>query len=611
VTLKTFPIALLAAAAAVAAHACQGKVDLGFLQDDDAGLGASSGSPAPGGTGTPSPVGTNGALGTIPLGNPTYDEAGIDFDAASASTVETPATDTKVPGKSYTDLPSAQVIDTAGAGTPANAAALFAAGASGQASGPCLIEPEDKALYPRNWLRPSFRWVVPPGQNLFELRLHVGNQANDLVVYTTQNAWTLPKSVWTALAQDSYDEPMTVTVRGGALAGNAVINVSAATTASMSIAPVPAPGSIVYWTTTSSTALKGFRIGDEIAEPVLTPGQVQQPGGTSCVGCHTATPDGDFASFCILGGGPDWANTLANIQPSHVGDTPQWLGAGASSFLASNTFGISSFSPAHWTTGDRIEVSMYREQSQLVWIDLEAAQASSAWGKIALTGDPQQASGGAAGAPAFSHDGRTIAYVSLATSTTGRLDRGPADLYAVPYNDRQGGTAMPVAGASDPAADEYYPAFSADDRYLVFTKTTLRTDAKGNPVSLYDNAGAEVDVVPAAGGTATRFVANDPPACTSAGSPGVTNSWPKTAPDVGVALDGRRFYWVTFSSRRDPFAMQEPQLYITALVVDAAGVLTTYSALYLWNQPEAEANHTPSWENFGIPYIPPTVMGPR
>ena len=57
--------------------------------------------------------------------------------------------------------------------------------------------------------------------------------------------------------------------------------------------------------------------------------------------------------------------------------------------------------------------------------------------------------------------------------------------------------------------------------------------------------------------------------------------------------------------------MQQPQLYITALVVDAAGVLTTYSALYLWNQPEAEANHTPSWENFGIPYIPPTVMGPR
>jgi hypothetical protein len=120
-----------------------------------------------------------------------------------------------------------------------------------------------------------------------------------------------------------------------------------------------------------------------------------------------------------------------------------------------------------------------------------------------------------------------------------------------------------------------------------------------------------VDVVAATGGAPTRFVANDPPACTNAKSPGVTNSWPKTAPDVGVALDGRRFYWVIFSSRRDPFSMGQPQLYVTAFVVSAAGALTTYSALYLWNQPEAEANHTPSWENFGIPYIPPTAMGPR
>jgi hypothetical protein len=614
VTLKALQAASLAAAFAAASIGCAGKLDVGWVvADGGVSPSANSGSPASGASGSPAPVGTNGGgIGAITMSGPTLPEGGIlDGDAAASSTVETAATNTKIPGKSYGDLPAAPILDTSGGGTPANAAALFGAASSGQASGPFLIEPEDKALYPRNWLRPSFRWVVPPGQNLFEVRLHVGNQAHDLVVYTTQNAWTLPKDVWTSLAQDSYDEPMTVTVRGGALAGSTVSGVSAPTTAAMSIAPVPAPGSIVYWTTTSSTALKGFRIGDEIAEPVLTPGQVQQPGGTNCVGCHTSTPDGDYASFCILGGGPDWANTLANVQPKQIGDSPPWLGAGAAAFLGSNEFGINSFSTAHWSSGDRIEVSMYKEQSQLVWINLEAAQMSGAWGKIALTGDPQQTSGGAAGAPAWSHDGNTIAYVSLATSTTGRLDHGPADIYTVPYNNKQGGTATPVMGASDPNANEYYPAFSGDDRYIAFSKTTALKDAKGNPVSLYDNAGAEVDVVPTAGGTATRLVANDPPACTMAKSPGVTNSWPKMAPDVGVALDGRRFYWVTFSSRRDPFSMQEPQLYVTAFVVDSAGALTTYSALYLWNQPEAEANHTPSWENFGIPYIPPTVMGPR
>jgi mono/diheme cytochrome c family protein len=612
-TVRDFQAAAIAAATlALASSACEGKVNVGWLGAPESG--ASSGTPVSGvASGVGSPVSASGGLSVIPTATPTPAGAGIPSDAGASSAVETAATDTKVPGKTYTDLPSTPVIDTAGgAATPANAAALFAAAGPGaQAGGPCLIEPENSALYPRNWLRPSFRWVVPVGQNVFEVRLHVGNQANDLVVYTTQNLWTLPKDLWTALDQDSYDEPMTVTVRGGALEGNSVTGVSGVSTAAMSIAPVPAPGSIVYWTTASTTALKGFRIGDEVVEPVLTPSQVQQPGGTNCVGCHTATPDGNYASFCILGGGPDWSNTLANIQPSQTGEAAPWLGAGASAFLASNAFGISTFSPAHWAAGDRVEISMYQEQSELVWIDLEATQSTGAWGKLALTGDPQQSAGGAAGAPSWSHDGNTIAYVSLASSTTGRLANGPADIYTVPYNNKLGGPATAVAGANDPTANEYYPAFSPDDKYIVFTKTTDVTDAKGQPVSLYDNAGAEVDVVPAAGGQATRFVANDPPACLTQKSPGVTNSWPKTAPDVGIALDGRRFYWVIFSSRRDPFAMQEPQLYITAFVVDSAGNTTTHSALYLWNQPEAEANHTPSWENFGIQYIPPTAIGPR
>jgi hypothetical protein len=251
---------------------------------------------------------------------------------------------------------------------------------------------------------------------------------------------------------------------------------------------------------------------------------------------------------------------------------------------------------------------MYQQTSELVWIDLDGADMATAWGKLALNGDPQQTTGGAAGAPYWSHDGNTIAYVSLPDSQDGRLNNGPADIYTVPYNNRQGGTATAVQGANDPTANEYYPAFSPDDKYIIFSKTT----GAAAMASMYNNPGAEVDVVPAAGGTATRLVANDPAACTTEVSPGVTNSWPKTAPEVGTATDGRLFYWAIFSSTRDPLALinnaQIPQLYVTCVVV-SAGKLTTYSALYLWNQPEAQANHTPAWENFRIPVIP--HIGPR
>ena len=247
---------------------------------------------------------------------------------------------------------------------------------------------------------------------------------------------------------------------------------------------------------------------------------------------------------------------------------------------------------------------MYQNQNaELVWVDLDGAQMATAWGKIALTGDPNSTGAGAAGAPSWSHDGNTIAYVSLVQSQDGRLANGPAAIYTVPYNNRQGGTATPVMGANDPAANQYYPAFSPDDQYIVFSKTT----GAAAQASMYNNVDAEIDVVPAAGGTATRLVANDPAACTMQQSPGVTNSWPKSAPEVGTATDGRLFYWVIFSSTRDPLAMR-PQLYVTPIVVSGKTV-TTYSALYLWNQPEAEANHTPAWENFRIPVIP--HIGPR
>ena len=36
-------------------------------------------------------------------------------------------------------------------------------------------------------------------------------------------------------------------------------------------------------------------------------------------------------------------------------------------------------------------------------------------------------------------------------------------------------------------------------------------------------------------------------------------------------------------------------------VKDETGLVTTTPALYLWNQPQAENNHTPAWDTFSIP----------
>ncbi|HEX4456881.1 MAG TPA: hypothetical protein VIA18_02875, partial [Polyangia bacterium] len=121
----------------------------------------------------------------------------------------------------------------------------------------------------------------------------------------------------------------------------------------------------------------------------------------------------------------------------------------------------------------------------------------------------------------------------------------------------------------------------------------------GNTNYTPSNAPAEISIVNADGSSTipTRLAANDPAACTGVASPGLTNSWPKWAPNT-TTVGTRTFYWLTFSSKRNDGTT--PQLFVTPVVIDS-GTMKTYPALYLWNQLTDEGNHTPAWDNFQIP----------
>jgi hypothetical protein len=180
----------------------------------------------------------------------------------------------------------------------------------------------------------------------------------------------------------------------------------------------------------------------------------------------------------------------------------------------------------------------------------------------------------------------------------------------VPFNGGQGGTATPLTGANDPSVLQYYPSYSHDDQLIAFNKAPA-TPSGTNPPSSYSNTDAEVYVIPASGGAAQRVNANDPPACLGLKSPGIQNSWPKWSPQVWQAC-GNSYYFFVFSSTRDPqLAPPHPQLYVAPIVVGPGGTMKTYSALYIWNQPEAEHNHTPAWDEFQLPPPPPMPPPPQ
>jgi hypothetical protein len=504
---------------------------------------------------------------------------------------------------SFTDFGDPIIVSgDGGPGAPANSAQLFGdPDAGAPTGGPCLIEPEIGSLYPHNWLRPRFHWIAAGGENLFEVRLHTANQTKDLLVYTTATMWTMPKAMWDLVRNHSNDLPMALTVRGGVYNGSTLTGLALGSNGTIGIAPVDAPGSIVYWFTNGyngAIGLNGFSVGDESVVSALTTGQVaEQP--INCMGCHSGTPEGTAVVISTSNG--TWSNMLSDINTGDGGTpgaVPAYAGAAGLNALLNGPLGISSISKAHWQLGDRVVVAS--NNTDLQWIDVEATNAGVARGTIARTGT--QVPGALAGSPSFSHDGSKIVYTATNHTADGRLggyylsttDNGSrADLYTVPYNNRAGGAVSALAGASDPNVQEYYPAFSPDDALVAYSHAP-------NDQNMYNQPLAEVYVIPAGGGTGTRLVANDPPSCTNIVSPGVTNSWPKWAPSFDSASGGRTFYWIVFSSTR---IGSLPQLFVTPVVVTGSGI-QTYAALYLWNQPANEGNHTPAWEYFKIPQPP-------
>jgi hypothetical protein len=529
------------------------------------------------------------------------------------------------PGGKCSDFPAAPIIDQ---GAPANAPAMFGGAPSG--AGPCLLEPEDGTLFPQKWLRPRVKWTGSTG--LHRITIKSAAQDRELVAYTTRSSWAMPKDIWEKLSSHVTDTDIVVTVRA---AGGGESSVK------FQVAPVSVGGSMVFWAVKPTevgrepapgeeydSELRGFSVGDEATVSVLRARQVKQPGKAEggqvrpvrCIGCHVATPDEGFVAFM-----DDWPWNLAvaGVKPDNTGAELTGLSDGGRQALNLNWGGMMAFSKPFWNPGRRLvllasSLQGYEPWSQgnrapgrLLWYNLDAVGPilpGMIVGEVAREGDPNGAA-----SPAWSHDGARVVYASTqGGNLDGALFRGATDLYNVPFNDGKGGPAKAVPGASEPAFEEYYPAFSPDDALVAYNRVP-------SGELMYANRNSELAVIKDGEVKALRLQANDPPRCSGKASPGVNNHWPKWAPSVIGGPNGRKYYFLLFSSNRsdippvmraypDPTGTGEPliqvtQLYVSVVVDGGEGGLRSYPALYLWNQPTDTLNMTPIWENLAIPTV--------
>jgi hypothetical protein len=260
------------------------------------------------------------------------------------------------------------------------------------------------------------------------------------------------------------------------------------------------------------------------------------------------------------------------------------------------------------------------------------------WDILQRTGD-----GHGAVTPSWSHDGLTIAYTSTDATLDGHVGAATVcDIYTVPFGNGAGGPAAPLPGASDATACEYYPNYSADDKYIAFNRLAKPVKDAANPGNdvnlVYYRPDGEIWITRADGtGQAVRLAANDPPQCAGESSPGVLNSWPKWSPLARTA-NGKTYYFLIFSSARQSPGMlavtgqtgnkdrRISSLYMATIVDDGSGAPPkTYPAVYLWNQRYLvtggdqdgggatftslnTSNVTPAWNEFQIPPVPPITV---
>jgi hypothetical protein len=504
----------------------------------------------------------------------------------------------------YSDFPSTPVVDPS---LPSNIGQQFGSPDAGTAAAPCIAEPAADAMIPKNWT-PLFLEYAAGGANVYEITITADNQTNAGVFYVPTSTYTLDLNMWKQLALHSAGHDLNISVRGGTLTNQTLSNVTSESTSTVHVAPVDAPGSVVYWSSTGGTAFKGFTVGDLTSKTVLTPATAGASsagdGTTTCVSCHTSSPDGTYVMYTrdtnLNGNRAIDARTVVNASAPNAAD----ISPTALSLLGRDHQGAPLMNANHYSATDAIALSVFYNPTatgspnyQLVWTDLHATSGSG-WGVLARTGD---ANPGIA-SPTWRHDGSAIAYVSSTTGGEAVVSYGPTmDIYTVPYNNHAGGAATPLPGASDASYHEFYPVYSPNDTLLAFNRTD------NTPTNSYNQPAAELFVVPGAGGSALRLRANDPPTCTTLKSPGLTNAWPRWAP-AAQASGSFNYYWVVFSSKRRPATGLNPQLYVSAIVTKVSGntetIYADYPAVYVLSQDPTQNNHTPAWDNFNVQGIP-------
>jgi hypothetical protein len=417
-----------------------------------------------------------------------------------------------------------------------------------------IFNPYDGSLFPRDMASPTFVWEDGhPRSTMWLVSVSFEHTNHKLYVVTDRTQWTPDKAAWEIIKANSLDRKAHVTITG--------------IDRDNSYEPLTRYG------ITFSTS------GDEVGTPIFYaqmplpfarakghPELFQWRFGTvssyarppvvmqnlpACGNCHHFSRDGKIFGMDIDYNKDKGAYILTPVREEMLltgDDFITWNDFRGSGYGKSSGF-FSRISP-----DGRYVVSTVKEQSffamlsdpdfsqlffpargHIAWYDMEKGTFSALPG----ADDPDYVQT----CPAWSPDGEYVVFsrarvdrkllevldgkdyinvgADVRISDLNKKYRIHFDLYRVPFNNGNGGTPEPLAGAANNCRSNYFPRFSPDGRWIVFTRS---------PTGLAIQPESKLYIIPAGGGVARKLRCNT----------NIMNSWHSWSPN------GR---WLVFSSK--------------------------------------------------------------
>ena len=402
------------------------------------------------------------------------------------------------------------------------------------ASHPELIitNPYDNSLFPLDIASPTFSWRDDDADALrWFITVSFEGSPHAIYVVTGRTEWTPHRELWEIIKANSLNRSSRVTIRGVGV-DDRTIRTEGSVSFSTSGDPVGAPiifkeMPLPFAYSQKHPRKSQWRMGDVSS---YDRPRVILKGLPMCGFCHSLSRDGSTFGMDIDYNKDKGAYILAPVTKQMIlsrDDIISWNDLPALSETIPNMGLFSKVSPrgryVMTTVNERplmaIMDDLYFSQLFFPLTGVLAYYAREEKGFYLLPGanDPEYIQT----SPAWSPDGKTIAF-SRAKVDRGLIDimgqkrllpvdpktsidelnrqyRMCYDLYRVPFNDGRGGEPVPLQGASGNGRSNYFPRYSPDGRWIVFTQSDTGLVAQSSSL-LY--------IIPAEGGAARKMTCN-------------------------------------------------------------------------------------------------------